>query len=156
MARRWRWWDRRGVAAIETALVLTPFVTLLIGVLETGVYFTNQFSLDTGVLVTAETQSTAMMNTSPYSLPSVSTLKSSIATNGGSLVGVSNMIVDVRLLTNLTSSAVPISDGTQDIATCAAGDILVLRAQASVKWLVAGFATLTIASSAIMRCPNTA
>jgi len=146
--------DRRGVAAIETGLLLMPFVTLLLGVLGTGVYFLNATSLDSGVLVTAEAQTTAMLTASPYTLPSTDTLKTAILSAGGSLLTVSNLIVDVRLLTNLTSAPVPIVDGTEDITTCAGGDILVLRAQGTVGWSVPGFSTLTIESSAIFRCPN--
>ena len=148
------WRARRGVAAIETAVLLMPFVTLLLGVLGTGVYFMSATSLDTGVLVTAEAQTTAMLSASPYTLPSTDTLKTAILSAGGSLLTVSNLIVDVRLLTNLTSAPVPIVDGTEDITTCAGGDILVLRAQGTVGWSVPGFSTLTIESSAIFRCPN--
>jgi Flp pilus assembly protein TadG len=155
MMRRRIWRDRRGVSAIETGLLMTPFVTLLLGIISTGIYFTNQSSLDSGVLVTAETQGAAMLASSTYTLPSTSALKAAIASGGGSLLSASNMAVDVRLLTNLTNSAVPISDGTEDITSCVSGDILVLRAQSSVNWLVPGFTTLSIASSAIMRCPNT-
>jgi len=146
--------DRRGMAAIETAMLLLPFLTLLLGILGTGAYFVNQTSLDSGVLVTAEAQTTAMLTQSPYALPSGAAFKAAIQSAGGSLLALSNLSVDVRLLTNLTSAVVPIVDGTEDITTCVGGDILVLRAQASVNWSVPGFSTLTIESAAIFRCPN--
>lgn len=149
------WRDRRGTAALETAILLLPFVTLLLGVLGTGVYFMSASALDTGVLLTAEAQTTAMLTASPYTLPSGASLKAAIRAAGGSLVATSSLIVDVRLMTNLTSSIVPIVDGQEDITTCVAGDILALRAQATMNWSVPGFKTLTFASSAIFRCPAT-
>ena len=147
------WRDRQGSAALETALLLLPFVTLLLGILGTGVYFMSSSSLDTGVLLTAEAQTTAMLTASPYTLPNGAALKSAIRSAGGGMLAASNLIVDVRLMTNLASALVPIVDGTEDITTCAAGDILALRAQATMNWSVPGFSTLTFASSAIFRCP---
>ena len=43
-----------GASAVEFAIVLAPFVFLLLGLAQMGVYYYAQISLDAGVLKTAE------------------------------------------------------------------------------------------------------
>ncbi|MGD0105948.1 MAG: TadE/TadG family type IV pilus assembly protein [Rhodopila sp.] len=141
--------DRRGVAVIEAVFVLPLFLSLMFVIIEIGIYFMLQSSLDVGVLTTAETLRTTWQGATSCS-PSPSTLKTSIRTNGGALLSLSNLAVDVRLLSTLSSSAVAIVDGGVDSG--GSGLAMVLRAQTTMPMLP-GVTLLTMTSASIVRCP---
>jgi Flp pilus assembly protein TadG len=151
-SRRWLalWRNRRGVAAVEAAFVLPPFITLLLFIIEVGVYFTMQTSLDTGVLATAETLRSNMVVGSAFAPPTAAALKTMILSNGGAMLGVSNVAVDVRQLTTLSAGAVAVVDGSDDWG--GSGAILVVRAQTTLPFLP-GTTSLTVLSTSIVRRP---
>lgn len=143
--------DRRGIAAIEAAFVVPPFVLLLFLIIETGVYFILQSALDVGVLSTAESLRTSMSVGSGFSPPAAATLKSTITSNGGAVLSVSAVSVDVRQLATLSAGAVAIADGSDDWG--GSGSVLVVRAQATMLFLP-GFTAPTIVSTSIVRRPS--
>ncbi len=141
--------DRRGVTAVETALIMLPFCTLLIAIIQTGVYFSMQSALDASVLSAAESLRSGMTAGASYTPPTAAALKSSIATGGGVVLATATLAVDVRQMATLSGTATPVADGSTDWG--GSGSILVLRAQAPVSWMVAGAGTLTIQSMAVVR-----
>jgi Flp pilus assembly protein TadG len=142
--------DRSGVTAIETALVLPPFVILLLMIIEVGIYFILQSSLDLGVLTTGEGLQTAMAVGRGYSPPDAAVLKASIAANGGAAILVANLAVDVRQLSTLSVGNQPVVDGSYDWG--GSGSILVVRAQTTTQFLP-GTSVLTMMSASIVRRP---
>jgi Flp pilus assembly protein TadG len=149
--RRRPWRDRRGVTAVETGLLMAPFITLLIAVLQTGIYFTTQSALDTGVLNAAEALRVSLAAGASFSPPSNATLKSQISGGGGSMISTANLAVDVQQMTALAAGAVPISDGSLNWG--GSDSVLVVRAQSAVSWIAAGSGWLTVTSMAIVRRP---
>lgn len=143
--------DRRGVALIEAALVLPPFLTLLFLSIGVGIYFALQSSLDAGVLATAETLRTNMAVGSSYSQPTASDLSNWIAKNGGSVLLAANLSVDVSQLSTLSLNAKAVVAGTAP-DWGGSGSILVLRAQATTPFLP-GATLLTLNSTSIIRRP---
>ena len=141
--------DRRGVSVIETALLLPLLLSLLFLVIETGIYFTLQSSLDIGVLTTAETLRASWLGATSCS-PSATTLKTSIRTNGGAPLSLTTLAVDIRQLATLSSAAVAIVDGSAD--TGGSGIAMVLRAQTTMSLLPVG-TPVTVAATSIVRCP---
>ncbi len=141
-----------GASAVEFAILLAPFLMLLLGALQMGVYYYAQVSLDAGVLKTAEALYTNFhTGTSTPTMPPAATLKTNIKTYGGSmsLIG-ANLKVEIRQLTSLTAGAVAITDGTVDYGS--ANSILALRAESSFTTFVPGLGSLaTVRSSALVR-----
>jgi Flp pilus assembly protein TadG len=148
--RLFPWRNRRGIAAIEAAFVLPPFITLLLLIIEVGVYFTLQSSLDTGVLATAETLRSNMVAGSAFAPPTAAALKTMIISNGGAILGVSSVAVDVRQLTTLSAGAVAVADGTDDWG--GSGSVLVVRAQTTLPFLP-GTTSLAVLATSIVRRP---
>lgn len=132
-------------------MVLAPFVFLLLGLVQMGVYYYAQISLDAGVLKTAEYLNTDFRtgSTTPV-LPAAATLKNYVQSYGGAFNNASNLSVEIRQLSSLTSSLVSIADGTVDYGGTTS--ILALRAQASLTIFAPGLGSLaTVRSSALVR-----
>lgn len=143
--------DRRGVALIEAAMVLPPFLTLIFMIIEVGIYFTLQSSLDAGVLAEAETLRTSMAAGSAFTAPTATVLKAAIAKNGGAVLLVGNLAVDVRQLATLSSGGtIAVADGSYDWG--GSGSILVLRAQTTMPFLPST-TLLTLMATSIVRRP---
>ncbi len=142
--------DRRGLAAVETAFIMLPFLTLLFLIIELGIYFSMQSALDAGLLTTAEGLRSNLAASSTSSLPAAAALKTTISTNGGTLLSFSTLAVDVRQLSTLSAGAVAIADGT--IESSVPGDVLVVRAQMTMPF-VPGTTMATMTSTSIVRRP---
>jgi len=143
--------DGRGSAAVEFALVSSPFILLLVALLQMSLYFMAQSALDSGVLRTAETLRNNFTTGSSPTLLTAAQLKTDITASGGGLINNdSTAAVEIRQLTSLDSASVPIADGTVDYGSTTS--VLVLRAQASVLIFAPGFSSLgKIQSAAIVR-----
>ena len=147
------WRDRRGLAVIETAFVLPPFLTVMVMIVGVGIYFTLQSALDAGVLATAESlRSSMMLGTFTTSQISSTALKSAIASNGGAVMQVANLAVDVRQLSTRSAGSVAIVDGTNEYGASSSGSILVVRAQSTLPFLP-WVPALTIVSTSVIRRP---
>jgi Flp pilus assembly protein TadG len=145
--------DRTGAAAVEFALVAAPFVMLLLGLLQMGLYFVAQSALDSGVTTTAETLRNNFTTGSSPTLLTAAQLKASVAA-AGLIANDSTTAVEIRQLTALDSAATPIADGTVDYGSTTS--VLVLRAQAQVLNFAPGLSGLAqIQSSAIIRRQGT-
>jgi len=142
--------DRQGVAAVEAALIMLTFITLIFMVIEVGIYFIMQSSLDVAVLTASETVRAAMQLSSTYSPPSAATLKGTIVTNGGAMLTSSTVAVDVNQLTTLSGGAVAVTDGSTDWGS--SGSVVIVRAQATMTFQPSTL-VLTAISTAILRRP---
>jgi Flp pilus assembly protein TadG len=142
--------DRRGAAAVESALVVYPFLMLLFMVIQLGLFFVVQSALDVGVLATAESLRASLLANSSYAIPSATTLATTITADGGSLLAAYGIVVDVRQISTLSTSAPAVPDGTT--AACGSGSVLILRAQASLPFLPLNY-LLRSTSTSIVRCP---
>ena len=147
--------DSRGAAALEFAMVSAPFIFLLVAILQMGLYFMAQSSLDSGVVRTAETLRNNFTTGTTPTLLNAAALKTSVVANAGGLINNdSTSAVEIRQLTSLDSAAVPIVDGTVDYGSTTS--VLVLRAQASVMVFAPGFSSLgQIKSAALVRRQGT-
>jgi Flp pilus assembly protein TadG len=142
--------DRGGLAVVEAALVLPVFLGLVFLIIGVGVYHTTQSSLDTGVLLTAESLASNMAVGSSYTPPTAAALTASIVSNGGSILQASNLLVDVHQLSTLSAGTVQVRDGIYDWG--GSGSILVVRVQSVVPFLPES-AGVTITSSSLIRRP---
>jgi Flp pilus assembly protein TadG len=142
--------DSGGASAVEFAIVSGPFLFVLLGILQMGIYYMVQSSLDTGVVRTADALRSNFVSTSA-TMPAAATLKSNVATYAGGMIhNDTSLAVEIRPLTSLDSSTVPITDGTANYGTVTS--TLVLRAQSSVLSFAPGFGSLAYArSSALVR-----
>jgi Flp pilus assembly protein TadG len=142
--------DRRGAAGVEAALIMLTFVTLIFMVIEAGIYFMMQSSLDIAVLTASETVRAAMQLSSAYSPPSAAALKATIVTNGGAMLTGSTVAVDVNRLSTLSSGSVAVADGSTDWGS--SGSVVIVRAQATMTFQPSTL-VLTAMSTAILRRP---
>lgn len=144
------WRNVRATSAVEFAIVAMPFILALLGALQIGVYYFVQSALDNSVLQTAQSLYSGF-RTGAGSMPPAAALKNSVATlSGGLVANNSTLAVEIQPIANLSSRAVPISDGVNNYGTTTS--VLVLRAQAQVIAFAPGFGSLTLASSsAIVR-----
>lgn len=150
VARFWR--DDRGVSAVEFAIVSGPFVFLMLFMLQLGVYYMTQASLDAGMVKTAEALRNGFTGTAnPSPQPNATSLKAQIVSNSGGLIrNDSTLAVEIRPLDALSGSSVAITDGTNLYGSTTS--VLVLRAQANVVAFTPGFSMLNqTMSSAIVR-----
>ncbi len=146
--------DARGANAIEFSLLVLPFVTLLLFVLQIGLYNASRMALDTGVLKTAEDLEARFATGAAPSLPAAGTLKTNLAAYAGGLIdGGSNLKVEVQPLQNLSSASVSITDGLANYG--ATKTVLAIRASYVSTSFVPGInSTVTVYSSALVRRQN--
>jgi len=76
--------DKRGVAAIDFALLGLPFLLLLICVMQLGLYYMTQVALDSGTVQAAESLRSVFSTGATPVTPTGAALKSSIVANSGS------------------------------------------------------------------------
>lgn len=147
--------DRSAASAVEFALLMAPFFFLLMGVTQVGIFFMAQSALDTGVITTAETLRANFTTGTTATLLNAGQLKTSVSSSAGAMIANNaSLAVEIRQLSSLTSSSVPIVDGTVDYGPSTS--TLVLRAQSTVVTLAPGLSALgTIHSSALVRRQGT-
>ena len=145
------WRDVRGAAALETALVLLPFLVLLFATLQVAMAFVSQSALDTGVLRTAEQLRANMVPGVPYVPPSATSLAASVAANGSVILAGGTLVVDLQPITALSGAAVPIANGTVNAGMTSS--VLILRAKIPVISFSLGLPAMVVTSSAILRRP---
>jgi Flp pilus assembly protein TadG len=148
------WRDPKGAAAVEFALVASPFILLLFALLQLSIYFMAQFALDSGVTKTAQILRNDFTTTG-WTEPTASQLKADVVNGSGSMIANSSTTaVEIRPLTSLDSGTQSIVDGTVNYGSTTS--VLVLRAQAQVLNFAPGFSSLgAIKSSAIVRRQGT-
>ncbi|MBG0808751.1 pilus assembly protein [Methylosinus sp. H3A] len=142
---------RGGATAVEFAFVATPFVFLVLWIAQISIFYITQTSLDAGVNGAADYLRSSFAKATPTYVDAAA-LKAKIVSSGGGLVkNNANLLVDLQPLWRLKSSAVAITDETTPDYG-AAGDPLVLRAQAPAIVFAPGFGPLSnVRSSAIVR-----
>jgi Flp pilus assembly protein TadG len=143
--------DERGANAIEFSLLAIPFITLLMFVLQIGLYNASKMALDTGVLKTSEDLQARFNTGQAPVLPAAGTLKSNLASYAGGFIdGGSNLKVEVQPLQNLSSASVAITDGLANYGS--AKTVLAIRASYVAVSFVPGMSnTVTVYSSALVR-----
>ena len=80
------WSNESATSAVEFAIVASPFFVLILCGLQIGLYYFTQSALDAGVLATEQTLYNGFRTGATPSLPSASSLKSSVATQSGGLI----------------------------------------------------------------------
>jgi Flp pilus assembly protein TadG len=141
---------REGATAVEFAFVATPFILLVLWIAQVSIFYITQTSLDAGVNGAADYLRSSFASAAPTYIDAA-TLKSKVAAAGGLVKNNGNLLVDLRPLWRLDSGAVAITDETTPDYG-AAGDPLVLRAQAPAIVFAPGFGSLAnVRSSAIVR-----
>ena len=148
-------WDRDATSAVEFALVSSPLIVLMLGLMQMGIYFMTQSSLDSGVSRTAETLRNNFTTGTTPTLLNAAALKTAVVSNAGGLLNNDSTAgVEIRQLVSIDSAIVPIVDGTVDYGSTTS--VLVLRAQAQVMIFVPGLSGLAkVQSSAIIRRQGT-
>jgi Flp pilus assembly protein TadG len=141
-----------GSNAIEFAILAMPFILLLVGIVQIGIYFVCQAALDLGVARTAESMRMDLVTTTP-SFPNAATLRSNVVASSGALISnTSSLEVEIQPVANLTSTAKAIVNGTNDYGSDSGHrDILALRATFVVPSFLPGVPTWKVASSALVR-----
>lgn len=143
--------DVRGASAIEFAIVALPFFAFVLSILQVGIYYMTQASLDAGVIRSADALRNGFAQSTAPVMPDAATLKGNVATlSGGMINNDATLAVEIRQLSSLAAGSVAVTDGTADYGS--ARSALVLRAEASVVTFAPGFSSLAkAASSAIVR-----
>jgi Flp pilus assembly protein TadG len=138
--------DQRGASAVEFAIVATPFFFLLMWMLQLGIYFMTQVSLDNGLIAEAET---IRENLVVGTKPSAAAIKTGVVAASGALISNnSTLMVEIRTLADLDSGTVPIVDGATDYGTTTS--TLVLRASGQVISFAPGFGSINTVTSAVL------
>ena len=143
--------DSSGANAVEFAMIGTPFVLLLLFILQIGLLYATKSALDTGVLRATEGIEAQFATGLAPSLPTASVLKTEVATYAGGLISSgSSLQVEVQPISNLSSGSVAIQDGLTSYGT--AKTILVMRAKFPAIAILPGFGSATsVVSSALVR-----
>jgi Flp pilus assembly protein TadG len=146
------WHATEGSNAIEFAILAMPFILLLVGIVQIGIYFVCQAALDLGVARTAETMRMDLVTKTP-SFPDAATLRSDIVASSGALISnTSSLAVEIQPIANLNTTAKPIVDGTNNYGTSIEKrDILALRATFVVPSFLPAVPNWKVASSALIR-----
>jgi Flp pilus assembly protein TadG len=145
--------DPGATAAVEFAIVSSPMIVLMLGLLQMGIYFMAQSALDSGVSSTAETQRNYFYTGTSPTLLTAAQLKTSVTANSGGLLSNNSTAgVEIQPLINLDGALTPIVDGTVNYGSPGSdsqpGSVLVLRAQAQVMNFVPGLSALAMVKSA--------
>jgi Flp pilus assembly protein TadG len=156
--------ENKAASAVEFALVAIPFLFLILAILQLGVFYMAQSSLNAGMVATANclrstfTTSSLPAANCPFTVttPTASTIKTQVvAASGGLIHNDSTLAVEIRQISDLDSSAVPITDGFTDYGSSTT-NVLVIRGQSKVVTFAPGFGSLAnIRSSAIVRRQGT-
>jgi len=143
--------DTRGANAIEFSLLVLPFLTLLLFVVQIGLYNAAKMSLDTGVIKTSEDLQARFATGAAPVLPAAATLKANLVADAGAFIdGSSNLKVEVQPLQNLSSGSVGITDGLANYGL--PKSVLAIRASYVSTSFVPGMTnTVTVYSSALVR-----
>ena len=143
--------DDRGANAVEFAILVMPFICMLLFVVQMGLLEMTKTALDTGVILEAENLRGVFATGTAPVLPSGSALKASVAAgSNGYLTNGSLLRVEVQPIANLDSGAVAITDQLASFGT--AGTVLALRASYQSTWFLPGMnSTMVVYSSALVR-----
>ena len=147
--------DQRAASAVEFAIVSAPFLFLILGILQLGIFYMCQSALDTGVVKTAETLRNNFTTGTTASLLDASALRASVVSNAGALItNDATLSVEIRPISSLNTSVISVVNGTVDYGSNTS--TLVLRAQATVITFAPGLSGLNkIYSSALVRRQGT-
>ena len=127
--------SERGAAAVEMALVATPFLMLLFGIVEIGMIFLISASLENGMDLAARTIRTGQLQTG--SAATAAAFQTTICNTFGWMQSdcTKNLSIDVRTYTTFASVTAPqpVTNGVFNTAALSftpggAGDIVVVRA----------------------------
>jgi Flp pilus assembly protein TadG len=142
--------DRRGSAVVDMAILGLPFILLLLAIMQMGMYYMAQVTLDAGTVKTAESLRAVFATGVTPVTPSAASLKSSIVAGSATGISSSGLIVEVQPLANLDGGTVAITDGLTNYGS--AWTPLVLRAKYTFSTFVPGFAAnWSVNSSALVR-----
>lgn len=139
-----------GASAVEFSIVCFPFILVLLMILQMGLYYMTQSSLDAGVIQAADQLVNSFNTGAAPSMPTATTLKTLVVSKSGGLVrNDTTLSVELRKLSALSSAVVPIGN---TVDPSVARDILVLRAQSNVVTFMPGLSMLAVVrSSALVR-----
>ena len=141
--------DRRGVSAVEFAIVAMPFIMLLLGVFQMAIYYMTQSSLDAGVVQAGDSLVNTFYSGTTPSIPTAAALKALVvAKSGGMIRNDTTLSVELRQFSTLAVAPVAIGN---TVDPSVPGNVLALRAQATVAGFVPGFTTLVVRSSSLVR-----
>jgi Flp pilus assembly protein TadG len=143
--------ERRGASAVEFALVSGFFLFTVIVTIQIGIYYMTQSALDAGVNATASVLRNDFASSVTPTLPTAAQLKSDVVSGSGALItNNSSLAVEIRELSLLSATNVPVSDGYLDYGVT--NEPLALRAAANVTIFAPGFSSFTqVYSSAVVR-----
>lgn len=99
--------DRKGATAVEFALIATPFLALLAGLLQTFLLFFAQTTLENVVRVSARQIMTGQAQTQESGMSSTAAaaaFQQTVCNNAGVLFTCSGLVVDVRVASNWSSA----------------------------------------------------
>lgn len=138
--------DRRGAEAVELAIVIFPFLYILLVILQMGLVYMTQAALDNAVNAEANNLRNSFNTGTAPVVPAAGTIKTAVFNySGAALFNKSSLAVDLRALANLDAAPVPVTDGTTDSVSTSVP--LVLRATASVYTVAPGFGAFTVVQS---------
>ena len=145
--------DSRGTSAVEFAIVSMPVILMMLMILQMGIYYMTQSSLDAGTIQAADSLVNSFYTSTTPSVPTAAQLKTLVLSKSGGLVrNNASLFVELRLFATLSATSLPISN---TVDPSVAGSILALRAQASVPIFVPGLGSiLVVRSSALLRRQN--
>ncbi len=138
---------------IEFAIIVWPFLFVLLTIIQMGLFYMTQSALDAGVNGEAVALRNMFNSAATPTLPTAAQLKQAVVNAAGGLVyDTGALAVEVRQLASLDASSVAITDGVVDFGTTTLDTPLALRAQANVVAFAPGFGSLiTVTSSAVVR-----
>ena len=142
--------DQRGASAVEFAIVSIPFIFILLFILQMGVYYMTQSSLDAGIVQAADTLVNSYNSgTAPAAVTTTSLRALVVSRSGGLIRNDTTLLVDLRPFSALAAAPLPIANYAD---AGVARTVLALRAQSSVVTFMPGLSTLAVVrSSAIVR-----
>jgi Flp pilus assembly protein TadG len=147
----WRYFSRdiSGASAVEFAVIAIPSIFLVLFILQMGIYYAAQTSLDAGTIQTAD-YLVNLYNSGTAPTVTQSALSSMVYSKSGGLIkNDSTFLVDLKEFSALTSAPVAISN---TVDSSSPGDVLALRTQGTVVTFMPGFTSLAVVrSSALLR-----
>lgn len=144
--------EKSATSAVEFSFLALPFLMVLLGSMQIGMIYITKSTLQNATLRAAD-YIFSIYYTDDGAIQSFYAIREELCSRRANLFPCDRTLkMEINRLELLTIAAEPIVDGKEDFGT--SGSVLVLRTEASFKYIIPGFGgTGSVSAAAIVRRP---